>query len=538
MAFMLRNAAWVIVLFVLAPSISAQTWAGDAIKNGKTETSPSSPANTGSELDGAVGGRTLEAGNSQDYVVDVESYRIEPLELGVRPVITLDEALLICGSESYRARIARYGFDKQVFNISIALAEFKPVLSLSSGIRSVERGGASTLAASSFISSTKSTFLTFDVSERFPSGQTFSFSQNLSRQEVSVAGAQAQAIPKSYSGEVGLVFSQPLGRGRGIEATTTAIRQAEESLGLEEFRVDYTERQLRHDTYLLYYQLVSQRKALSVREANFDAGLKLLERNYERYKVGLAIRADVLQAENNVLNQKLRLIDARRAYLDGLDQLALLLGLAGPIGIDEGVELKAEPVGLDRDRDWLLARGNSMDLKEVETQLRLKEIEKVFRKSELRPDLTLSFGLTRQGEDKTASGALRNLDNQSYSLVLNYRLPWGKVANKARLSQTEIELESLKTQREELVQSLRQEWDGLFRELVSKKSQLELAESNVSVARENYNIQVERNLVGLANTIDVIQAQEDLLEAELSLVTAQVDYQTTRLRLLLMAGII
>ncbi len=535
----MRNFRVICALILLLASVFNVSQAEEVIEvignNTTNRFATNNPSEKHSEVEGSL---TSGEKFGASYIVDLESYRLAPLNLSDRSVITLEEALHIVTRDSYRARIAQATFDKQAYNIALASSEFKPVLSISSGITSIERGGASTLAASSFVSSTKQTFFNLEISDKFPSGQTFSFSQSLSRAEVSVGGPQAQQIPKSYSGQVGFSITQPLGRGMGKDAVTSSIKQAQENLRLEEFRLTNTERQLRYETYLLYYQLLSQRKALSVREVNFEAALKLLERNYERFKVGLSIRADVLQAENNVLNQKLRLIEARRAYLDGLEQLALLLGIDYPINIEEESEIEAPAFHGDLEDFWERVKENNVNLKDAETQIRLLEIEKVYRESEVRPDLSLSFDLRRQGEEKTASSVLRNLDNQSYSFILNYRLPWKKASAKARLAQVEKDLETAKLNYEQTLQNLRQEWESVLRELKSKSNQLELAKSNVEVAKENYQIQLERNYVGLADTLDVIQAQEALLEAELSLVTAQVEHQSVYRRVLLLIGTI
>jgi outer membrane protein len=299
-----------------------------------------------------------------------------------------------------------------------------------------------------------------------------------------------------------------------------------------------TERNLRFQAFLQYYQLVAQHKALEARRLNLSTAIKLLDRNFERYKVGLAIRADVLQAENNVLSQKSRMVEAQRAYLDGLDGLALLLGVQQPINIEPEVDLAPIDLPLDVEADWPEVRQASSSIRDLETQLRNLEIELGFRRSELRPDYSLAVDYTRQGEDTTIGETYRNLDNQSYSLSLNYALPWGKRAGKSRLAQTEEDLAIARARLEEANQQARQRWEGLFRELDSKWVQVDLSQSSVGVAEENFQIQLERNKVGLASTLDVVQAQETLLESQLALINAQVSYQNTYRELLLLAGVI
>ncbi|HES58751.1 MAG TPA: hypothetical protein ENO21_04910, partial [Firmicutes bacterium] len=76
------------------------------------------------------------------------------------------------------------------------------------------------------------------------------------------------------------------------------------------------------------------------------------------------------------------------------------------------------------------------------------------------------------------------------------------------------------------------------RDLATKRQQIALAEDNLAVLEENYNIMFERNQVGLATTLDVVEAQQSLLEGELALLNARVSYQESYRELLLMAGLI
>lgn len=264
--------------------------------------------------------------------------------------------------------------------------------------------------------------------------------------------------------------------------------------------------------------------------------MKLLERNHERHKVGLSIRADVLQAENNVLTQKSRLISSQKAYLDQLDQLSLLLGVSQKLDVEAEVDISPKDTAINVESDWPRVRAASAPLKQAEVQLRDTELNLGFLRNQLEPDLGLNLGYTRQGNDTSAGRALGNLEDESYNMSLVYKLPWGKRSYKARLAQGEEDLASAKVNLQETEQKLRQDWEALFRELEIKRSQIDLSENNVKVAQENYDIQAERNKVGLATTLDVVQAQESLLEAQVSRLFALVDYQNTYLKMQMMAG--
>ena len=70
------------------------------------------------------------------------------------------------------------------------------------------------------------------------------------------------------------------------------------------------------------------------------------------------------------------------------------------------------------------------------------------------------------------------------------------------------------------------------------RQQIDIARSNLEVVEETYNIQKERNEVGLATTLDVVEAQENVLSAELALLNARVAYQQAYREIMLSAGLI
>jgi outer membrane protein TolC len=469
-------------------------------------------------------------------VLDTSVYQIPELDLTGRLPIKLAEALDAVTNESYSARIARASFERSQFDLNLALAPFDVQLQAQIGANSTQRSGTSTLIANNSISSTRSDFYSVDLSQAFPTGDTFSFQHQISRQKISQSGAGAQSIPKSYSAELGLSWMHPLGRGLGRAANYWQAESALNRRPYEQLVYDDTLRNLRLQVYALYYSIVAQRRALEVRKLNLELAVKLLERNYERHKVGLSIRADVLQAENNVLTQKSLLISDQKTYLDQLDQLALLLGVNQKLDIVQDVDISPKETPLNIDGDWPRVVAVSSSLKQSQVSLYDAELNVGYLRNQLKPDLGLNVNYNRSGERGTADAAMRNLDNESYGVSLVYKLPWGKRAYKARLAQGEQDLTTAKVTLQQSEQSLRQDWEALFRELNSKRSQIALSENSVTVAQENFDIQTERNKVGLATTLDVIQAQEALLEAQLGFLRAQVDYQATYLTMMTMVG--
>jgi len=152
--------------------------------------------------------------------------------------------------------------------------------------------------------------------------------------------------------------------------------------------------------------------------------------------------------------------------------------------------------------------------------------------------LGLGVNYNRSGSDTNFGTALTDSDDSSLGLSINWTNTPGKRTARADLAQTELDLASLDLVIEDAELQLKTALRGLQRDLETKYRQIDLAKSNLEVVRETHDIQVERNEVGLATTLDVIEAQEDVLMGELALLSAKVAYQQAYREILLLAGLI
>jgi outer membrane protein TolC len=107
---------------------------------------------------------------------------------------------------------------------------------------------------------------------------------------------------------------------------------------------------------------------------------------------------------------------------------------------------------------------------------------------------------------------------------LQFEIPFGNVAARERLSAAKIayrRIERRLTQRERLIEvEVRDEAIRLRENLEDLRAQ----STKVEKAREKLEIAVARYRLGIANNLDITDAQQDLLDAETNLLNAVVDY--------------
>jgi outer membrane protein TolC len=371
-------------------------------------------------------------------------------------------------------------------------------------------------------------------------GDAFSLGYDLSRSSYNfLSGSTTTESPTTYGAGFSLSYSRPLARGAGRYQNLIPRYISSNNLALSYDKLDDDIRKLKKSVMDIYFQAVAARRTIAVREAALEVALKQLERAVERYKVGLAIQADVLQAENSVLNQRSTLLSARAFYKSLLDQLTTLAGV--PVELELAVDSDGTLIDLGSSLPedlWELVQENSYELKSLGTQLANLRLSRDQLLNRRKDNLNLSVSYSRTGEDETLARSLAGYENENYNVGLSWSLQPGERSTEADLAQTELDLASLELQIQDTDLQLKSALRNQQRDLQTKYDQIQLAQSSLEVLQETYEILVARYEVGLGTNLDVVEAQENVLAGELSLLQARVAYQETYREIQLLAGLI
>jgi len=175
---------------------------------------------------------------------------------------------------------------------------------------------------------------------------------------------------------------------------------------------------------------------------------------------------------------------------------------------------------------WIeLAMVHRPELKQIGTQLEKSELEIRVRENDVLPKLDL-FGSfrARTPSDTAGFGNSWDLDQQSLAAGLEFEVPFGNVAARSRLTEARIGQRQLERQ---YVNQERQVELEVRNAAITLETRLQLVKplmDGVEQARDKYEIASVRFQLGLANNLDITDAQTDLLEAEIALLEAIADY--------------
>jgi outer membrane protein len=322
----------------------------------------------------------------------------------------------------------------------------------------------------------------------------------------------------------------------------TAFRIAKE--GIEKSRHDLD---AVRENYLLtvassYYSLLKSMKAREIAAANVERLTKHRNASETRLKVGEATKTVLLRAEAELAGAQSESIKADNSMRLAKTVLARTIGIAGAVEVKEPQpetdlvtrehELMDALIGDCRlsTADCLKQKAfaERADIKTVTVQKQIAEDEVKYTKGSYWPDFSVEGVYLRQeNSPSTASG----LSERMYgALKLNFPFFEGglRVAEvgeaRAKARQADLGLTDLK-------QSVGIEVEDAYLNLLTMSAVIDRLQAESEYAADNYNSVTKQFQYGLANSIDVIDANTLLVTSERELANARYDYEFAVLKL-------
>lgn len=342
----------------------------------------------------------------------------------------------------------------------------------------------------------------------------------------------------SFSSGAAVRYSQPLLRGAGHAIAYEPLIQAERDLiyairDFERFRESYA-----IDVARRYYDLVQQEQSLENQRGSLER-LEFGRRQAEaKFQMGEIQEVEVLRARRSELSGANDLLRAEEELELALDQFRVFLGLPDDVRL-EIVPTAPEfvPVDYDVESAVEVALLNRLDyLTEVE---RLDDSHRALEIAEdgLKGDLSLNLSYGRDA-DPEVSFVDQVLDEQSWSAGIVYDLPLDRVRERNAYRSAQIAHTRTLRDFDEFEDSLAVNLRNRFRTL--RRIELSLQIQRESIRDEERNLVIAKLLFerGQNSNRDVVEAEENLLEAQNALVREQVTYEIERLNVLRDMGIL
>ncbi|MEW6682970.1 MAG: TolC family protein [Nitrospirota bacterium] len=336
----------------------------------------------------------------------------------------------------------------------------------------------------------------------------------LTPEETGVAGATILLQPESSYGWEARV-EQPLYSGgknragrriaqRQIEAAGKDLRLGREALLLRVADVFYT--------------VLRAQKNVEIQMRNVER-LKEHRRLAElRYKVGEVTESILLRAEAELASANADLVARERDVAVAKRELALLTGLPGDVEI---VEPEVPDVPAESMAQLLEAAKTSRDeVQRSHLNERIAEEQVSFARGNFLPSLDLEGAYSRRKQDPRPNFFIE--ENWRVAATIDIPLFEGGL-RKAEFRQAKSRLEQSRLETAKLSKDIDLEVTsaGLTLEAVSRA--LDSRQEQLRFSKKNYEMVSKQFTFGLATNLDVLDANQTLIEAERDVIAATYD---------------
>lgn len=351
--------------------------------------------------------------------------------------------------------------------------------------------------------------------------------------------SNSSVLQPDYTNDWGLRLDQSMSlSGREL----TAFKIAKEGIEKSSKDLDAVREEYLLNVASSYYSLLKSKKAREIAGANVERLTKHRNASETRLRVGEATKTVLLRAEAELAGAEAELIKSENGQRLAKTILARTVGITGVFEIKEPQGEKdfktQEQVLMDISAgdcrfsilDCLKQKAFSerAEIKTVTIQQQMAEDEVTYTKGSYWPDLSIEGVYFRQeNEPATASG----LNERIYgALKINFPFFEGglRVAEvgeaKAKARQADHSLADLKN-------SVGVEVEDAYLNLLTMSAVIDKLQAESEYAADNYNSVTKQFQHGLADSIDVIDANTLLVTSERELANARYDYEFAILNL-------
>lgn len=263
-----------------------------------------------------------------------------------------------------------------------------------------------------------------------------------------------------------------------------------------------------------FYELAAAERELEIAEATVKLRQAYADRAKALAEQGIAIPLDAARAESQVLVAAQTLVNAKARLGNASDALAVLMGKElnseFRANVSEGERVALPEGGVN------LAARRDLEAEEIFIQTIEKQESSVWWS--LFPTLELR-GIGRVGPE-----SLSNPDTFLWAVSLNLNwILYDGGARYARAEQLSIETEIARLELANLERSVGADQVRAMRDWRAANEAIEVARKNVEVSQNAYDMANARFDAGLATSIEVTEASDELFRAQLSLVQSELE---------------
>jgi outer membrane protein TolC len=264
-----------------------------------------------------------------------------------------------------------------------------------------------------------------------------------------------------------------------------------------------------------YLQVQAAEARVRSAQAQIDTAQALFKQTQERRTVGLNPQIDVNRSQVQLQTEQQRLMSLQNDAAKQKINLARVVGL--PVNdnyeITDDIPYSPAP-DLTVEQALKQAFENRADLQSAEAQVRAAERTRSAAHWEHLPSLALSA-------DYGAIGINPSQSHGTFTVVGTLRIPiWQGGKTEGETQEADAALGQRRAELEDVRGRIEADVRDAFLDLRTAANQLEVARNNQKVARETLALTRQRFEAGITDAVEVTQAQESVVSADLDYITS------------------
>jgi outer membrane protein TolC len=276
-----------------------------------------------------------------------------------------------------------------------------------------------------------------------------------------------------------------------------------------------------------YLRLIATRARIAAAAAQVETARAVYKQADDRFAAGLAPRIDATRSKVQLQTEMQSLRSQQGDFETQKLSLSRIIGLATGQKFDVTDENRYTPLtGFDLDGALKEAFDQRYDLQAAASGVHAGEAALKAARAERLPNIKISadVGLAGLRPTKDTTGVYNFAGTVTVPIYEGGRIHGDIEQAEAALKQRKAEMEDLRGQ---VDQDVRQ----AFINLNTAADQVEVAKSNVDLSHETLNQSRDRFAAGIADTVEVVQAEQAVVQADSDYITAVFEHNLAKVSL-------
>lgn len=462
--------------------------------------------------------------------------------------IGLEDAIVLALLNNTDISVNRAQYDLSQFAVQRAHQPFDPlIVSSFAPTRSVSPSASSLTGAQTLSTLNQTSGISF--SQEFQTGTAIGVGLTTTR---ATTNSSFATVNPSFNTGLTFSLSQPLWRNRGLFPNRAGIIIAKRGVLQSQATFQAQASDIVQRVIFQYWDVVQAHKTLDVLKKSMDLAQASYDHDKRALELGALPPLDIYRSESQVAQRKIAVIQAEYSLKQVETTLRQTVGadLDDRIGaLDLDLTEKAEPSGalasVDLQNALSQALQNRRELEAQKQQLAIDDANVKLANNNLKPDLNLSASYTSNGLGGVVFGTdalgnpivvsnggftdslsqLGGFSFPTYGMSLQLRLPLRNSSAQADLGTALVSKRRDLYQKRSQEQNINTEVKNAVHDLEQAELVITAAQTSRDLSAKNLSADERKYQLGAETIFFVLDAQNQLSQAELTLVQAQISYQ-------------